>query len=1109
MKKTNWLSGLKSKCFSKKPSYKSIVAAMVIAAVAGIGGQASADTLYRIDTGSGATTWATPAEDKVWGPLGGVGTTNDTTSEDNARLDSLTSDADFSDGFLLTGTGVMKSLTVTGTGWGLHGHFESASVTVLNGSSLLLKNNQFDADGDTVSDQYYNFGAGTVLGKVNGDGILKKGVLEIENGAMFAQNTPLTLDGGQLSLLNAGDPTTRFSSPLNLTLGALGGILSIDGGLDVTQAGTTGLLVTDVDGADNIDGADFTRTGGGTLFQAGSFGIGNGTATYEDGVTRITSERYRAGALVVTGANTFLEVKSGYSVPNVTITDTTTVSGGAQMILGPRTLESPLTNPVFSTGSLVIEGTDSRFTVRACSQAKVTSGKIAVQNGGTLALDIAADYSNFTAPEIMLQDGGNLTLLDETDAGITNAKTDADLLARGADNTLTYADDINLKQSGDVTVYNNSKLTKTGGWWTINGFYNDRSRSELKVNGNVSFSQETTIDGTVNADRAHFLDNVFVDGTVSTVSEGQLYFYANVDGDGLLEADYAIFRGVNAEIGNKFVISKNATFEQAATISGDFTTETLTAESDLKITGKANLLFNESKDGIITGNLELGSEATLTIGTVSTTDTASATSGDLRVNKDFVSNGGTLQLSVDAGGKQSTLTIDGTVSIAEGGTGTTILMDTTVNADKNLNVLGKKLHDLAGIASSGDTPGKSGKQAYIALLVTASNENALDDEGEMKPEVEKAFVLEKFFTSKYTFTLVTLGSLSDNPNSMAWGVQPSMQSGGLPSLSSMFLVNIIGFDLPRAQNVSGPWIRVKGGHVYDNMSNLGKTSYQVMQIGWDKSFKAAHGSGEWYSGIFLEGDWMYSNGDYKLQDSYKEYHKVGYAKASNVGMGVGLYVSRAFDNGWYLDAIGRMNVYESKNKAVDTTSDEDSKNRYGYKEARWTDKMFALGLEIGKNITSKSKRWSLNPYERVIYNSSPGNDFRIEYEDATASDTMVRNRSVDAWTNQLGVTLAYNSLDRDGNTLGNVFIKGEYFRGLSGDFITEMHDYDHVKKEFVEGSKWEKVDVGRKKNDLNYGNMGVGAMYKPVDCVVISGQTDFLFGDVSGWSVTFGGRYSY
>lgn len=530
-------------------------------------------------------------------------------------------------------------------------------------------------------------------------------------------------------------------------------------------------------------------------------------------------------------------------------------------------------------------------------------------------------------------------------------------------------------------------------------------------------------------------------------------------------------------------------------INGTFTAPRLSTSQDLTINGTVDLTGmkhptapNERYDaGDIGNNLILNKDSTLKLGVFDNVVSGNAVTAVLGVNGDYVSKGGTLQLSVDQQGRISALEIKGTASIDQDGESTTIVMNRTVNTDANLNALGAKL-----------APGENAGTRYGVALVTASHTDSAQSDA-------KAFQMDGFYSTKYLFSLYKDGGvvLDDQMDQMSWYATADVQTGGLPSLSSMFLVNIIGFDLPRAQNVSGPWVRVKGGHVYDDASNLNNTSYQVMQIGWDKSFKAANGNGEWYSGIFLEGDWMYSKGDYKLRtgnnpDGSYKYASVGNAKASNRGMGVGLYVSRSFDSGWYFDMIGRLNIYESKNDAMDATSGS------GYK-ASWTDKMFALGMEIGKSFTSRDKRWTLNPYERVIYNSTPGNEFRMEFNTANTNDTLVRNRSVDAWTNQLGAMLAYNSLDRDGNILGNVFIKGEYFRGLSGNFVTEARDIFSDKTY----GEWKNGEVGRKKNDLDYGNLGVGAMYKPRASVVLSAQTDFLFGDVSGWSVTFGGRYSY
>ncbi len=475
------------------------------------------------------------------------------------------------------------------------------------------------------------------------------------------------------------------------------------------------------------------------------------------------------------------------------------------------------------------------------------------------------------------------------------------------------------------------------------------------------------------------------------------------------------------------------------------------------------------KNGTATLNGDFDNQGSLVVGDYTTDingDKIAVSTGNLAVAGNWVgNNGGQLGFTVDSIGNVGDLTIAG---VASGTTEKIALIGETGNPwdSKNLNQLGQNLYNSKHVLVSAD-----GTSEDTAFSMDLSNN-----------------------TSKWGFSL----SPVNEGGRKNWELTSTIESM-TPDVSSFFLANIIGFDLPRAQNVSGPWVRTKGGNLYDNVAQFDKISFQMLQIGWDKSFKAANGNGNWFAGIFLEGDWMYGNGIYYRNRAIAP-EAAGWMKSSHRGMGTGLYISRGFNNGWYCDLIGRINLYDSD---VSMTATPGMATNY---KGSWTDQILSMGFEIGKTFDSRDGRWSFNPYNRFLYNSAPGNNYAISYDDINASNTLVRTHAADAWTNQLGARLYYNSLNR-GKSLGNVYFGMDYYQGLSGAFALDMIDAG-----VFQGNKaatWDRAALARTKNDLSYGMGTIGATFLPRENFSVSTQLDMLFGDVSGAAVTLAARYSY
>ena len=346
-----------------------------------------------------------------------------------------------------------------------------------------------------------------------------------------------------------------------------------------------------------------------------------------------------------------------------------------------------------------------------------------------------------------------------------------------------------------------------------------------------------------------------------------------------------------------------------------------------------------------------------------------------------------------------------------------------------------------------------------------------------------------FETSRYCYQFI-----QDGVNGK-WRVGVSSQRVIVPDLSTMVLTNIIGFEIPRAQNVNGPWIRMRGGEMNDDKAQFDKTSYQTVQVGWDKTFEA-NNKGSWNAGIFFEGDWAYGRGNWRSMWGTIN----GNLKSSSSGAGAGLYVSRGFKNGWYVDTIGRMNVFENEVNMNTCGVNASPENNY---RAGWSSSIFSLALEVGKDFESRDGHWSFNPYNRLIYTNAPNKEFDVVFGDNSIVN--IHNNAVDAWTNKLGARLAYKTNYRNRNQFNRIlFVGTDWYRGLSGDFTTQTKDT------LVMGDQFTPIrGAAHPKNDLNYGTATFGVTVLPKDKIALTAQTDMLFGDVEGYAVGLSGRISF
>ena len=445
---------------------------------------------------------------------------------------------------------------------------------------------------------------------------------------------------------------------------------------------------------------------------------------------------------------------------------------------------------------------------------------------------------------------------------------------------------------------------------------------------------------------------------------------------------------------------------------------------------------------------------------------------------DFTGNGGTLEIFVNDHGEVSKLYIT-----AQNVTGTTPV--SIQGRSSALNLWGSSLVKTAAPRVFADDNAQ-----YLIFSPT------VPDAG-----INEAFNIEHSFdfregleTSRYKFYFDH--HMYDGGSNVFYATA-AMQDVIIPDISTMMLTNIIGFEIPRAQNVDGPWAKIKGGQLTDSKSMFNHNTYQTLQVGWDKSLQAKHcENASWNAGMFFEGDWMYGRGDYRSSCNGVAGNIYGNLSSTTNGIGAGLYLSRTNHNNIYFDVAGRMNLFD--NKAHMNAMQSPEMNNY---RTNWASQTFSLAMELGRNIQSKDGRYSFNPYNQVIYANAPNNDFDVIFADNSIVN--VHTNSVDAWTNKLGGLVAVSFKNKEDRVNRMVFGSMNYYQGLSGTFSTQMLDTLNPNAE------WVTTKAGRPKNNLSYATGIVGFSLLPKDNFRLTTQSNLLFGDVSGWSVSMTGSIGF
>jgi autotransporter-associated beta strand protein len=838
------------------------------------------------------------------------------------------------------------------------------------------------------------------------------------------------------------------SRELEVTDGNFGGVIYGTGNLTKSGNAATTLTLSGVNtytGATAIDDGTLALTGNGSIAASSGVNVVGADNIFDiSGITAAsTSVQDLSGNGFVKLASKELNVaKGGFSGVIEGNNGTLTKYSNGTLILSGDNTYSGETN--ITDGKLILTGT-------------INSSAVNVVSGTTLEVQGAKTLHNLSSAGTVTFDNA-LTLAGNNDTSISGLDGN-NVVTKTGTGTTTLGDN----QAGTfVQNSGNVKLTGklTGNYQQNAGqFTADAGTGTAEITGTAKFVNTLKLDKKLqtggNTETNHLELN---DGSI-TVTNGNLNVTGNYSDTAGSSVDVKTGEFKFAQ--NNLTINSTDFHAKQLTIADDKTV--IFKSAGVVIDNLVNLGTMTAADGGTTtihssitgnGNIWIGNENSANIG-----------NAKLHVEDAWNTADRSVNFAVDDYGKVGTLEIDGVVR----DTGTPDIINLN-GAQINRNKLAVQVSEIPHNLITADTGSD-----VSAFQISNINDNLNNN------------------TNSWKFLL----NGNDDETNTIWQLTAESEIV-VPDISSMFLTNIMGFDLPRAQNAAGPWGRYKGGQLTDHLASLDESTYQMLQIGWDKMFDAVYG-GNWYAGVFMEGDWMYGRGVYRRTATDQTTQWVaGHLKSEHRGMGAGLYVSRGFKNDAYIDLLGRINTFgsEIKMSGINNSVFGDTSDYRG----KWTENIFAFAVEVGKTFNSKNKRWSWNPYNRILYHSAPSNDYAVQITGNDPLTLNVHTNTADTWTNQLGNRLYWKSLHK-GQTLGNVYLGMDYYQGLSGKFGGTIQ---------AAGSKQlQEMKMGRPKNNLAYGIGTIGGNLSPTDSVILSMQIDMVFGDVSGYAVTFGGRYSY
>ena len=329
-----------------------------------------------------------------------------------------------------------------------------------------------------------------------------------------------------------------------------------------------------------------------------------------------------------------------------------------------------------------------------------------------------------------------------------------------------------------------------------------------------------------------------------------------------------------------------------------------------------------------------------------------------------------------------------------------------------------------------------------------------------------ALVGKEFYKDFWVIQSISDIAPADKPTALVDSIVSSRLAGHAlwsGRLADDTLMERLGDIRLSGEESNGLWIRSKHSRAkLDDVYSL-KMNTHHYELGYDYSSASDNGR------VFWGGSFNWDDGKADLRR--------GDSKMRSVG--ISLYRSQTFDNGWYVDTIARIDRQRNKLKSTDADGKayDGSVNQWG----------FSLSGEVGRTFDI-AKDMFVQPEAQLTFGRLNGKSF------ATSNDVSIDADAVKALISRIGVKAG---MTFDSNK-GNVYAKADLLREWMGKDVVSL------------ATKAGSLEV-TEKNRKTWGRVGLGANYHFNKALSAHGSFDYdiksRWGDHA--SVNVGVRYSF
>ena len=239
--------------------------------------------------------------------------------------------------------------------------------------------------------------------------------------------------------------------------------------------------------------------------------------------------------------------------------------------------------------------------------------------------------------------------------------------------------------------------------------------------------------------------------------------------------------------------------------------------------------------------------------------------------------------------------------------------------------------------------------------------------------------------------------------------------------------------LDPTHNNDGIWVRMHGGRQYMDSSFKNRyvgQDYYGGQLGLDTKYKNDDNDTIGYFGLF--GDFV------AVDNTYTS------GKGNLNGYGIGAYNTWMFENGTYLDLVGKLGKLEGDYKIINSNGE--------LVTADFDTREMVLSLELGHRIDA-DKDWIIEPQAQITYGEIDGLDYR------TNNGIRFRSDDIESLIGRLGF-IAGREFDS-----GNLYFGGDFYHDFSDGvdvYARYLGDRYHGNVEL--SKEWYRLKVGGNMN---------------------------------------------